>query len=271
MATATRKQLRRRVGDVLGDFKLYTATQAGTTTTFVDEDRLAVSDNHLVGRQAYLAAGTAANLGLTRRVAASTQGAASVTFGVALPAATAIGDEMELWREEWGVGVAEVHRAINHAILAAGDLALSPAQNTAAAFDRDAPSVAIPAGWAFLGYPEWQDEQDLWHPVPRAGWRYDRYGRAVELLGRARDLADNRQVRLFGYTAASELASDDAATAVDAEWLAYQCAADLALRSANSARGYAERERMGAFWQGRADTLRPKNQIRPSGPFVRLA
>ena len=66
----TRATLRRAVGRLCGDVLVGTATDAGTTTTFLDSTRFVAGDDALAGRQAYYVSGHASNIGLTRRVSA---------------------------------------------------------------------------------------------------------------------------------------------------------------------------------------------------------
>ncbi len=272
--SSTRAQLRRAIGNLVGQMKVCTATGAGTTTTFIDLENLAVEGGHYKDRIALFTAGTAANLGLARRVDTNTKASGVLTFARALPAATAVADEVELWNER-GTGVApdEVHNAINRALDSASTTTIAPALSTAATFGRAAPTVAIPAGWTHFIGVEYKTWDGTWETVPPADVEVDVVNRVVELKHRARELADTRSVRLHGYTAVSPLTTDAAATFVDRKYVAYQAAFELLLASAHRNADPVAAERKANLFLAEAKAREPYVRVRPSnrfGKFVRL-
>lgn len=226
MATS-RAELRRDIGAHFG-VRTATATAGGTTTQFTDIERLAVENAHLRGRVALFVAGTAANLGQQRRIDGNAKSTGTVTFARALPAATAIDDQIEVWGEH-GVGPVpdDVHAAIDRALASVSALAPVAAVSTPVAFSWGAPTVAVPAGWVRVAGVEWETADGLWRSVPPADVRVDRPSRTVELTGVSRDLAEAGRVRLHGATAPAALASDAATTDVDRTYLVQRAAGEL--------------------------------------------
>ncbi len=268
---STRAQLRRAVGNLVGQMKVCTATGVGLTTTFVDLENLAVEGGHYKDRIALFTAGTAANVGLTRRVADNTKATGTLAFARALPAATAVGDEIELWNER-GTGVTpdEVHAAIGRAIEGAADSAVAPVASTPAAFSWTAPTVAIPAGWSHVAGAEWQDWESLWRAVPPADLAVDQANRTVELRHRGRDLAQARNVRLHGYTPAAVLTTDASSTHVDRKFVIYQAAFELLLASAHRNADPVAAERKANLFLAEARAREPYVRVRPSNRFGKL-
>lgn len=271
MAT-TRAVLRRRVGRLIGDLVVATCSATGSTTTITDTTNLNVPDGTLKQRLAYVVSAAQPTIvGQTRRVTNNVASTGTATVGVAFAATTTAGDVVELWNER-GVGVTpeEVHDALDRAIEAVGDAALTGVLDTAATFSATAPTVAIPAGWAFFAGAEWQDSEGNWRPIPHADIRLDPVGRTAELRNRGRWLADVRQVRLRGYTAAGALLTDAATTNVDSEWLTHQAAADVLFAAAHRAHVPAEILAKYGELQKKADAVRSKTRIRSVGKFYRL-
>lgn len=271
MAT-TRADLRRWVGRLVGDLIVCTATDAGTTTTFIDSRNLATENNSLVGRRGFISFSAAsANSGLTVRITSNVKTARSVSFEPELPAATAQGDVMELYHER-GLGPTpeEIHAVLNDYIGSVKDLALTEVQSSGAEFDRHAPVIAIDATWGWFSGADWRDDWELWHPVPPADLRINVPGRTVEITNRSALVADSRMVRLRGQVEDGALTSDTSTTNVDAEWLAYQAAAQLMISMAHRAHDPAQVERRAQYFQSLADQRRPKVRARFSGKAVKL-
>lgn len=268
----TRATLRRGIGRLMGDVIVATTTAAGTTTTALDTVNLNYENAGLTGRMLYVFAATnTVNEGEIRRVTENTKSTGTVTFTPALPAATAAGDVIELYAKRGvGPGPLEIHEAINRAIQAARDNHVSPALSAESTLNYANPIVTIPSTWTFFGGAEWKDFEDIWRPVPRADLTIDPVGRTVRFANRARWLADQRSVRLRGYLPPAALDSDDDGTSVDAEWLMNQAAADLLLATSDQQNDPQGAERKAQYFQGKADGLRAKTRVRPTGMFVRL-
>lgn len=270
---STRTAIRQRIGDLTGDLVLCTATGNGSTTTFVDSKNLQRDSAILVGRHLYLSSGTSANLGHSARVSDNAKSTGTLTFAPALPSATATGDVGELWNtRETGWTVEQIHRFINYSIDDVAELGAMLATNDPAdAFDYNSPVVDLPADWVYFCGVSWQDRLGIWKRVPPANYRVDRINRTVELRNHSRQLADGLSLRLMGATIPGALSSDSDVTNVNAEWLAYQTIAKLALQSSERQADPGQRERKAQFWQDLADQRRAINGIRPPGTYIRLA
>lgn len=270
----SRAELRRWVGRLLGNLVVCTATDDGAAdgTTLVDAFNLAVENNSLLGRQAYVAdASATGNAGLQRRVAGNTKTARSLTLDPPLPQPLVAGDVVELHNERGlGPAVDEIHATINNYIQSVRDVSLDEQVTTGALFDWRAPAVALPSGWQFFSGADWEDALGLWHPVPPADLRVDVPNRTVEVRNRSALVADRRPLRLRGHSAAGQLTADTDTTGVDAEWLAYQTAAQLLIGMAHRAHDPSEVERRAQYFQTLADQRRPKARSRFPGKAVRL-
>jgi hypothetical protein len=270
---ATRTAIRQRIGDLIGDLVVCTATDDGSTTTFVDSKNLQRDPAILVGRHLYLSGGTTANLGHSARVSDNAKSSGTLTFSPALPSDTATGDAGELWNtREIGWTVEQIHRCINYSIDDVADLGAMLATNDpAATFTFSSPVVDLPTDWVYFCGVSWQDPSGVWKRIPPANYRVDRINRTLELRNQSRSLASGRSLRLVGATIPGPLAADSDVTNVNVEWLAYQTIAKLSLQSSERHTDPAVRERKAQFWQDLADQRRAINGIRPPGTYIRLA
>lgn len=230
MVGTTLQTLRRGVGGLTGDLDILTATDAGSTSTFVDALNLAVENNSFAGRLGYFSGGTAGNLYRTVRIESNTKGTTQLTFTPTVPSSTATGDTLELYnRDGQGPTVGEIHNAINRCIAFVAESVLTEVLDTADTFDVDAPTLDVPSTWRRVIAVEYQDDLDDWHAIPPADLLADPVNRTMRIDHWPRVLADTRQVRLRGYTIAGALAADTDSTAVDAEWLIWEAASQVLL------------------------------------------
>lgn len=260
--THTRKALRRRVLRRFGDLVVATATANGTTTTFTDTETLYGESSRYAGRHAYVAGGTAANLGKVRYVEGYNGTTQTLTFQTALPAATAEGDEIEL-TNAFGMGVTHdlVHEAINWAIALSRPYALEPAETDLGTFDGLTP-LALPSEWAGVESVHYQHPlTDAWHPVQRArkqgkhGWAVDHANRTLTITGHPGARLEDVAIKAYGWTEPGELSSDSDETSVDLEWLVDTAVAHLMLDVVRSRQG-AEWANQGLYYEDRADKRR---------------
>ena len=273
-----RRDLRRTIMRGLGDMIVLTATEDGDTTTFIDAVHLHGEPGHYAGRLAYISGGTAANLDLTRSVRGSSQSATSITFQLALPAATATGDELELVNT-FGMGwtFEDIHNAINEAIAEASTYGAVPiSTDVAEVFDEAGTrTVAIPDTFVGVNGVQVLDDRDQPVNVRRAnvfganGWAVDHANREILIAGRMAALAHERTVRLYGYGNPEPLDNDDDDTALDPEWLHHKIRSILLLNPI--------RARQGTDWQGQglyhadeANRLRARLTPNFSPSYVRL-
>jgi hypothetical protein len=268
---STRKSIRRNVGRLTGDMDLFIATASGTTTTLADAVNGNRQDNSLVERLGIFSAGTAGNLGSIVRVTANVRSTQTLTFTPAVAGSTAAADELELWnRRDQGVSPRDVNDLINDAIAAVGEQAPLPALDTETAFDFDDPLISVPAAWEAVTGVDWEDDLTLWHPVPRADIRVDRVQRTVELMGRSRELASGRMVRVRGANMAVALTTDSDTTSVNFEWIcAYTAVQVLYIMREKS---FDSKEIDGKLLKLDSDAkiLRPKNVLTLRGSYWRL-
>lgn len=236
----TRKFLRQSIGAIVGDLDIFTATSGGTTTTFVDALNGHVENNSLVAREGIFSGGTAGNLNSVVRVTANVKSTTTLTFTPAVATSTASGDTFELYnRDGQGPKIHEIHNAINRCISFVSGSVLTEVVSSESTFDVDSPSITIPASWVRLTHVEYQDLwDDQWYAIHEADWRpgVDRVAKTVTPDNIPRFYMDTAQVRLRGYTEASEMSTDASTTLVDAEWLIHEAASQLLLRFATSER-----------------------------------
>lgn len=235
----TRKDLRRMVmGDRLHDLLVLTATAGGTVNQFTDDVELTDAQNAYLGSQAMPTGGTAPNLGAVVRVIGSDAATHTLTVTPDLPSPTQAGDEWELvnlngrgWRFQ------EVHRAINAVLRTAfAEFLIDRTDVVAAAFDANAPTVAVPDGVTHVAAVLVQDPSGDWTDVRRArrpgaygnGYWIDRAAGTVGIEGRYRWYADGLVVKLVGKGRHPDLVDDSSLVYVDPDWLADEVAAQLA-------------------------------------------
>ncbi len=252
--------LRRQVGERTGDVLICTASEAGTTSSFIDLVRAAVESNSLTGRLARFSAGTTANLGADRRVTGNTKATGTVSVSPALSAATAVGDGVELWNErDAGALPDQVDRWVNEAIAAvAGQAGQEVLATVGTNFDANAPVLALATTWRSVNSVDWQDADSLWHPIPPDHLRVDRAGRTIEVIKGSRYIIDGYAVRIRGQAEPAQLTTDTDATTVDGEWIVYQAAAWALHATAHRRYDSADARALAQAYQGRADTIRPK-------------
>lgn len=249
-----RKTLRRRVLARFGDIVIATATSAGTTTTFTDNVTFYGEAARYAGRHALFTNGTAANLGQVRYITGYNGSTQTLTFQGALPATTAIGDEIEV-TNAYGMGVTHthVHDAINYAIAASRDYARIPAvYEPVDAYDGEtARTISLPDEWVGVESIHYQDQwTDEWKPIRHAatlnhnGWSIDRPNRQITITGRWGRQVDERSIRIYGYTRPTALSSDTDTTKLDIDWLIHTATHHLMMDVV--------RARQGADWSGQA-------------------
>lgn len=268
---ASRRQLRRWIGRTLGEGRVLTATASSSAAEVIDANRLAVEDQALRDFELIAAAGTAANLGQVRRVAANSKTGASLALAAPLPAPVAAGDEFELWNERgYGVSPDAVHDQINFLIDAVKELNETPVTATVA-FSAATPELAIPAGWDWFYGADWNDAANArWAALPWNQLAVDAPLRSLRLTGRLRWRADAATLRLRGGIDARPLLSDDDETTVDAEWLVKSAVALLTYARAHRVTDPSAAERKVNFVEGLVGPLRSKAWQRRPGRAWRL-
>lgn len=269
MGTSLRA-LRREVGAILNDLTVLTATQTGLDTKFYDSRNLAAGDDIWRGCDLYFVSGTADNLWEIRRSTASSRSERSISWGTALPAATATGDVCEVWnKRSTGWDPLQVNAAINSVITIKADHTLNvPTSAVATApFDKDSPVVTVPTSLNRIFAVEYEDDDGLWHPIPRAhnigdyGYYVNRGFGTVTITGS--DLhyrADEMDIRFRGYGRLTALDEDTDETDLNAEWVTLEAASALLWQGIPKD---ANRERLYPAMQSRADALRPFAVSRP--------
>ncbi len=235
MAT-TRKVLRRKVGKrIPGEQLLVLTATGGDTTSFRDSETLQGPNDAYKGSDLYFVTGV--NAGKQRRIQSSSLATTQLNWATAVTAVVA-GNEAELWNlRGMGVNALHVNDAINDAINSLAKNVWIPTSATVtAAFDEDAPTIAIPAALTrgFYGL-DWQDTTNtgLWYEIdgggefPRPGWWYDAANHVIQIDGYWRNLADRSTVRINGYGGTAELTADTDATPIDSEALVTEAVSNL--------------------------------------------
>lgn len=258
------------------------ATAAGSTTEFTDALNLYVESRLMDGRQGIFSGGTANNLGSIVRITDSDKATQTITFTPAVASATATLDELELWNErDEGITPDAIHNLINDAISDVLENAPVPVTSDAFTWDAYSPVIEIDdlevsevadgVNWEVITGVDWQDEDDIWHPVPSADMRIDRHSRTLELRDRSRWLAEGFNVRVRGANLPTALATDSATTAVDFEWITHQVAAQALGIRLEKAYDRKDVEGRMLYLQQRADQLRNKSRLYIRGRFWRLS
>jgi len=221
----TRKQIRQDVLTELGDGFVATATDAGTTTQFVDSNTLVLPTSEYRGRTIWFSGGTMANLEASRKINGSS--GSSVQWGVALPAPTAPGDQAEFWNYR-GTGwePQEVNRLIQIAHRDAQEHLPIADVSDEKAWSASVGSLAIPDHIiAVTGVQYYDLHQNTWRNIDRAtrpaspGYWVEKHDRTITINGRLRFALDTYAVRIRGYAREEELTADDKTTQVNREYL----------------------------------------------------
>ena len=274
--------IRRRVGRLTGDMILCTATSNGTTTTFIDSLNLHHENKIFQGRQGIFSGGTLANQGRIVRVTDLVKSTTTITFTPTLPSATQTADELELWNQrDEGVTPTFVNQTINDCIRDVVENSRLPVMSDAITFDANDPVIDIDdtvevdgdnVGSDFRGITgvDWQDDNGDWHPLPRVDIRVDQYARDVELIGRARWLADARSIRIRGVYLPAPLSAESDTTSVDFEWITHAAAAIVVSKKMETAYARSELEGNMLRLQQRADQRLAKTVRHLKGAFWRL-
>jgi hypothetical protein len=266
---------------------LCTATANASTTTFTDTLNLNHEQSILVNRQGIFSGGTTNNLSRVVRVASNVKATQTLTFTPAVPEATAVGDELELWNErDEGVTPAAIAELINDAILDLGEHAPVPVTSDEFTFSANAPEIDIDLlevdsvvdglNWEIITGVEWKpaDTSDTvfgWVKVDSPDFHVDRNARTVTIKGQHLWLCDSMSMRVKGANTPSILTSDSSSTPVNFEWLTHQVAAQaLGLRLEKA---FDRRDVEGRLLQlqQRADNLRGRVNLRLKGRLWRLS
>lgn len=231
---ATRATITRDVLKDLGDLRILTATRIGSDVIFWDDANLNGEPGAYTGREARFAGGTAQNLGLIRYVSGSAN--RGIGFGVALGAATQVGDECWLINTR-GIGYRfqDVYDAINQAIRDAGSHGLVLASVTTATYTRGT-GIALPASFATVEDVQWRDPNDttVWRSIKKAvrananGWWVDPYTRTIVIGDPMASKITGRTINVWGLGVPAELTNDTAVTPINGKWLAAAAAATIA-------------------------------------------
>lgn len=268
---ATRAYIRRRVATMTRQAKVVQATAVGTTTTLVDAINLHYPTGKLIGRVGWVCSGDESNLERSFRITSNSSQDTSITFTPALPVATQVGDEVEIWDElDQGVTPAFVNEAINTAIEYVRDAYPVLVVDTSQSFDRLNPVVSLPADWKYFVGIDMQSVDGVWHPLTQKQFRVRKPERSVELVNGAQHLANLREIRLRGATVVPDLTSDSDNTVVDTEWIVKQVSALVFLNIAYAnADGQAIERYTGSMEQSAAE-VRMKARSRMEGAGVLL-
>lgn len=277
---ASRKDLRRASGITAGEVLVLTATDAGSTSAFIDVTHLIDREENapsLVNRIGYFSGGTADNLGHEVRITGFNKATKALTFEPGVPVTTQPGDQMELWSnwQRFG-GIEAIHALIREGIRAVETFTGPQVYGSAQSFSWSAPEIAIPSTWCEFGGADRRDRYGLWKAIPPAQLNVRKGLRTVEVRGKGRDLARSSSIRLWGYEPAPFLETDDDETDVDAEWLIKTVASAMRLGLSWRSSDRPAEERLADFWDSKATDLRRKLGFSRPGmgmslPFTRAS
>lgn len=270
MAT-TLAQLRRDTAELLGDLLVLLATTSGSTTTFTDVHNLARTQGSMTNWIGVVtAAADSANLGREVRLIGPDQALRTVTLDPPLPAATALGDVLEVYfHRGTGWRPSDYRRAINRAIRSVQGNHLADIQGSAAPFDRGVGTIAIPAEWRGVYGVEVEGSDGVWRDLEPRLWdlRISATGPVITILEEARYRLGTRNVRLLGATEPPELVLDSDATTVDSDYLVNMAAAEL-LMAGSHRQTDRDTERTVMFFEQRANARLAKARRRPRANWV---
>jgi hypothetical protein len=228
MSETTRRKLVLDIMKGVGDLRVLTATRDGTDVQFYDDANLSGEPGAYTGREALFVAGTLANVGALRYVTGSAD--RGIGFGVALPVATAEGDECWMANTR-GVGFRfqDVHDAINRAINIAREHGPVPTSIDSSVY-ATGDGIAVPPSFVSVENVLWQDPNDetVWRSVAKAkraggkGWWVDRATRTVQIGGGPAITINGQTVNVWGLAEPAELYDDDDTTTISADWLVTQ-------------------------------------------------
>lgn len=268
---ATRAYIRRRVATMTRQAKIVTATAVGTQTTLIDAINLHYPTGKLAGRVGWVCSGPTNNLERSFRITGNSSQDLSITFTPALPDATQVGDEVEIWDElDQGVTPAFVNESINTAIEFVRYSYPIFVVDDAQEFDSGVPSLAIPDTFKYFTGVEMERRDGVWYPLTQKQFRVRKPERTVELINGAQNLAHTKNVRLRGATLPQDLTSDTDETIVDTEWLVKQVSALVFLNIAYANNDGQAIERYTGSMEQAAAEVRMKARARMEGAGILL-
>ena len=195
-------------------------------------------------------------------VTGNTQATSTLNVRPNLPLTPGVGDVLELYTKHGGGPlIADINSAINRAIRDAAENNLVEVVATAVAFNPDAPTYTIPAGWVGLIGAEWQDADvpNTWYSV---SWRkLDPVGRTVVVTGW--NSLTGSSVRLRGYSVPAELTNESATTALNAEWLVNRASYHALMSSAAKRTPSEANQALGMAQAFREEAMRTQSLVRP--------
>lgn len=228
----TLAQLRTRVAQRLGDYRLLTATANGLATSFIDTINVTTASEYPIGQEILFEDGS------VRRVTGWTDTTGTLTFAtLGATTYTATGKTAVLFNKRGkGFLSSEYKNAINNAINDAWPLgAIQIVSTIGTAFDAAAPSVTVPASIAYLSSVEWQDSDLYWHVVPPAtktseyGWIADPASGQFRILGDIAWQIDGYTLRVTGHGRQDVLSADSDTCLLPAEWVVARACYHLAM------------------------------------------
>ena len=241
---ATRADIRRRVGNMLGDVTPLTATVAGTTTTFIDTITLSTGVEHPKNRDIVITDGHISNVGMVRRITGADLNSGSLTFD-ALPQATAAYDTAEMYNFRGkGWRVSEYHSAINQAIAESFPMyKFLNSENIAASFAvADQPYNLSGLGFTHMYALQYTNALGTVVSIPKAQgygrsgwWVQDR--KLIVNDTRYTSLLEGETVGIKGYSRPQPVDDEVDAITVPAEWLCFRVASILCMSAVDRDQG----------------------------------
>lgn len=259
------RELRIMVARQLGDYRHVTASD-GSLNTVTDVFNLVDNTDRFRGAEMVCTSGPLANVGKKVKVVSSSFETYTVTFIPDLPVAVSAGDEFDLFTfGRTPTTIQDYDGAINDAIRAA-----DPANQPKVMVDLVDPFVRLDGGIAVpdtltrIYRVAFRGEDGLYTDIPPGryagseGWYIDRAQRMLVFGPGYAAWLDGKLLRVYGYTRALPLDTDEQRTDTDAEWIVDSAVASLLTRALDQAIFP-----IGQSRQNRADQLRSKMMRTP--------
>jgi hypothetical protein len=221
----SRGQLRRRIAQNLGDYRLLTCTAASSGSVITDSLQISTATEDLSGCQIVVTTGL--NVGHIARIQSVNDTLNQATIVPAAPYNFAVDDTIDVvMRRGRGWEVREYHQAINDAIDDAYPITLAEMMAEYVEFNVETGKIVVPPEMSQVYAVEWEDANGNWHTLPKAqrtngwGWKADVSNGVIVVTDSPRYLADGQPVRLYGYGKHPTMSAESDRTDINAEWLA---------------------------------------------------
>lgn len=243
----TRRDIRRAVARMMGDYFEATDASGGQTSQFHDPYALARESSFFKGMQILFSNTGSPHYGKVATVTASDGVGRVIYFEPPLETPTLPGETIELYNFRGrGTTIAQYNATINAAISAARQQhALVPyREELTTPFMRTSPYIDIPQAFVSFSGVETVDRSGYRQHLKPGEYTVDRFSRSIEVRGRARDRLHGLTMTVRGYVMPALLDDDDDRTSIDLEWLYSEAKAQLLERMVASSLPVSSQDRL---------------------------